>query len=68
MIDQLIDKVIDQGGIWCCLCVYMILYTNKKYTILEKEVRTTLKEALEKNTKALNKVKECPYDANTNRE
>ena len=62
MIDQLLDKVFTEGGIWCCLCVYMIVYTNKKYSALERDVRTTLKDTLDKNTETLIKIMEGrPY-------
>jgi len=67
MIDQIIEKVIEQGGIWCALCVYMILYTNKKYNSLEKEVRDRLSGALDANTAALQLVKETIENANKNR-
>ena len=65
MVDQLIEKVIEQGGIWCALCVYMILYTNKKYNTLERYVRDTLNETIKTNSDLLAKIEE-KIDANKN--
>lgn len=65
MIDQLIEKVIEQGGIWCALCVYMILYTNKKYNTLETYVRDTLNTTIKTNSDLLAKIEE-KIDADKN--
>ena len=67
MIDQIIEKVIEQGGIWCALCVYMILSTNKRYTALEKEVRSHLTDTIKDNTHALKEFKEITNNADKNR-
>lgn len=65
MVDQLVEKVIEHGGIWCCLCVYMIIYTNKKYNALETYVRNTLNETIKTNSDLLSKIEE-KIDANKN--
>lgn len=67
MIDQIIEKVIEQGGIWCALCVYMILSSNRRFNALEKEVRDNLSGTIQANTIALNEFKENTNNANKNR-
>ena len=66
MIDQLISKIVEQGGIWCALCVYMILSSNRRYTALEKEVRDNLSGTIKENTLALKDFKENTQNANKN--
>jgi hypothetical protein len=65
MIDQLIEIAMTQG-IWCVLCIYLIVQQNRKLTKLENWVQEKVLVALDDNTKALNTFKEA-IDANKDR-
>ena len=64
MLDQLWKLAIEDGGIWCCLCVYMVVYNNKKNKELEAWVREEVITAIQASTAALVQIKEVVDNAN----
>lgn len=64
MLEQLWQLAIDDGGIWCCLCVYMIINNNKKNKELESWVREEVVTAINASTAAMTQIKEIVDNAN----
>ena len=60
---ELIDRIVDGGGIWACMAVYLILSQHNRLTTLGDFVRTTIVPLLE----VMKDVKEELEDANKNR-
>ena len=60
---DLIDKIVEGGGIWACMACYLIVTQGKRLSTLEEFVRTTVVPLLE----VMKDVKEELEDANKNR-
>jgi hypothetical protein len=58
MFEKIFDLAINDGGIWCVLCVYMIYVQGKKLTALEDWCKGELIPVLQANTALLKEVKE----------
>lgn len=64
MLHQLWELAINEGGIWCILCVYMIITNNKKNKELEDWVREEVITAINASTAAMKEIKEAVDHAN----
>ena len=64
MLEQIWKLAIDDGGIWCCLCIYMIIVNNKKNKELEDWVREEVVTAINASTAAMTQIKEIVDNAN----
>lgn len=60
---DLIDAIVEGGGIWACMAVYLIISQGKRLSTLEDFTRTTIVPLLE----LMKDVKEELEDANKNR-
>lgn len=62
MLEKLYTLAIEGGGIWCCLCIYMIIKQQRKYDALEKWVKEEVITAINASTKVMMDIKE-KFDA-----
>jgi hypothetical protein len=58
MIETLWEVAVKEGGIWCVLCIYLILHQQRKYTDLEKWVKTEVIAAITASTTTMIKIEE----------
>lgn len=56
--EQLYELAVKGGGIWCVLCIHLIIMQNRKYSSLETWVREKVTTALSDNTAVMKEVKE----------
>ena len=65
MLERLYELAIDGGGIWCGLCVYLIIRQHQRYDKLEEWVKEEVLQALNAATNAIEQIKE-KLNANSN--
>lgn len=58
MLEKLYELAIDGGGIWCVLCVYLIVRQNQRYEKLEQWVKEEVITAINAATHVMTEIKE----------
>ncbi len=58
MLEELYRLAVDEGGIWCCLCIYLIIHQQKKQNALEKWVKDEVIVSINASTKVMTEIKE----------
>lgn len=58
MLDSLYQMAIEGGGIWCVLCIYLIIRQKRKYDELEAWVKEEVITAIRASTEVMKDIKE----------
>jgi len=58
MLDSLYQMAIEGGGIWCVLCIYLIICQKRKYDELEAWVKEEVITAIRASTEVMKDIKE----------
>jgi len=67
MLENIWTLAINEGGIWCCLCVYLIVHQQRKQNALEKWVKEEVIVSINTSNKVMSEIKEYMYGHKNNR-
>ncbi len=58
MLEELYKLAIDGGGIWCVLCIYLIVHQQRKQNALEAWVKEEVITAINASTEVMTQIRE----------
>ena len=58
MLEELYMLAIDGGGIWCVLCIYLIVHQQRKQNALEAWVKEEVITAINASTEVMTQIRE----------